>query len=153
MGIFNLVSKIFRTEDSTRQYQFDLSYEEEYIEIKIFLNNKQLNLNEFSEIEYEYLLNSDILLVDKKNNTLKLPYESIYVLDNETIKFFKLPEAFIGIMKIENDRNFLNKNGVKFEIQFLDGENRYIHEIKNIIFREKDGKRFYLNEGSVTTNG
>lgn len=146
MGIFNLVSKIFRTEDSTRQYQFDLSYKEEYIEIKIFLNNKQLNLNEFSEVEYEYLLNSDILLVDKKDNVLKLPYESIYVLDNETIKFFKLPEAFIGIMKIENDRNFLNKNGVKFEIQFLDGENRYIHEIKNIIFREKDGKRFYLNE-------
>lgn len=141
-GIF---SKIFKDTKEER-YSFKKKYEDNYIIIEILKNNKKCLLNEFNQIEYEYLLSTDIFLIDRENSVLKLPYENIYQLDEESIDFFNLPKYFYGTLKIENDSYFLNKTGMKYNIKFIDGENKYRYDKKNLILREKDEKRFFLKE-------
>ncbi|MGL5933998.1 MAG: SNF2-related protein, partial [Cetobacterium sp.] len=122
------------------------SYRDNIIEIEIYKDKKKIFLSEFNQKEYEYLLKTDIFQMNEKENILELPYENIYLLDDETIEFFNLPKYFLGTLSIENDTNFLNRSGVKFKVEFIDIENRYEYKFKNLIIRERDGRRFFLKE-------
>ena len=140
-----IFSKIFRNDEEVK-YDFKPSLTEDYILIKILKNNKKCLLSNFTQKEYEYLLNTDIFELDKENDYLKLPYENIYQLDDEIIEFFKLPQYFKGTLKIENNSYFLKRTGLKYNVNFIDGENKYRHCIKNIILREKDERKYFLRE-------
>lgn len=146
MALFNLIRKIFKDKNSEKKYKFKNSYRENTIEIEIYDDDKKIYLTEFNQKEYEYLLKTDIFQMNKEKNILELPYENIYALDEATIDFFNFPKYFIGTLRIENNTNFLNRTGVKFKIEFVDTENRYVYQHKNLIIRERDGKRFFLKE-------
>lgn len=146
MALFNLISKIFKTQNLEEKYEFKNSYRDNIIEIEIYKDEKKIYLTEFTQKEYEYLLKTDIFQMNEEKKILELPYENIYVLDDETIEFFNLPKYFLGTLRIENDTNFLNRSGVKFKIEFVDTENRYEYKFKNLIIRERDGRRFFLKE-------
>lgn len=140
-----IFSRIFKNNEEEK-YDFKPILEADYILIKILKNNERCLLSNFTQKEYEYLLNSDIFELDKENDYLKLPYENIYQLDDETMEFFRLPSYFKGTLKIENNSYFLNKTGLKYNVDFIDGENRYRHLINNIILREKDERKYTLKE-------
>lgn len=146
MALLSILSKLFKNNKEDNEFKFKKKYNKEYIEIEIFNFDKKINLSDFSQKEYEYLLKTDIFQVDFEKNTLNLPYENIYTLDEESIDFFELPKYFLGTLKIENNTNFLNRLGVKFNIEFIDAENKYIYMHKNLIMRERDGKRYFLKE-------
>ncbi|MGX6591850.1 SNF2-related protein [Cetobacterium ceti] len=146
MAFFDILSKIFKDNNKDNEFKFRKKYTKEYIEIEIFILNKKINLEDFSQKEYEYLLKTDIFKIDIEKNILKLPYENIYILDKESIDFFGLPDYFLGTLKIENNTNFLNNLGVKFNVEFTDGENEYLYQYKNLVTRNKDGKRFFLKK-------
>ncbi|MGL6066101.1 MAG: SNF2-related protein [Cetobacterium sp.] len=146
MALFNLISKIFKTQNLEGKYEFKNSYKNNLIEIEVYKDKKKIYLTEFNQKEYEYLLKTDIFQINDEKNILELPYENIYVLDEETITFFNLPKYFLGTLRIENETNFLNISGVKFKIEFVDTENRYEYKFKNLIIRETDGRRFFLKE-------
>lgn len=141
----NIFKKIFKKEEE-EHYTFNNYYEENYIKLEIFKNNKKCLLNSFEEKEYEYLLKTEIFDIDEENNMLNLSYENIYSLDEDCINFFQLPTFFNGTLKIENDTYFLNKKGVRFNINFIDGQNKYSHITKNLIIRRNDGKKFFLRQ-------
>lgn len=145
MALKNIFSKIFKNTKEIK-YEFKKKYEDDYILIEIFKNNKKCSISNFSQKEYEYLLNTDVFAISKEENYLKLPYENIYQLDEESLNFFGFPQYFYGILKIENDSYFLNKSGLKYNILFIDGENKYRYEKNNIILREKDEKNFLLQK-------
>ena len=143
--IIDVISRFFNLKRGDK-YEFKKSFLDDFIELEIIKNGKKISNEDFDEKQYEYILKSDIFELDYKNGTLKLPYENIYMLDENSIKFFQLPDFFFGTLKIENSKNFLNNAGVEFEIDFIDGESSYCRDKGNLIMREKDGKRFFLRE-------
>ncbi|MGL6120519.1 MAG: SNF2-related protein [Fusobacteriaceae bacterium] len=145
MALLNLLSKIFKSNKDIK-YEFKKRYEQDYIEIEIFNEEKRIPLEKFQNTEYEYLLKTDIFFVNKEKNTLNLPYESIYALDENSLEFFDLPKFFRGTLKFENEVNLLNKEGVKFRFKFLDGESDYKYFHKNLIIKERDDEKFFLRE-------
>lgn len=145
MGVLDLLKNVFNvsTED---KLTFKKHFEKESIELEIFENNKKRDVKCFKNKEYEYLLQTEVFINTDMDSELKLPYENIYLLEKEAMDFLELPKFFNGILKIENNVNFFNTNGVKFNYKFYDGENEYRYYKKNVILRNSDDKKFFLLE-------
>ena len=145
MGVLDLLKNVFNvsTED---KLTFKKHFEKESIELEIFENNKKRDVKCFKNKEYEYLLQTEVFINTDLYSELKLPYENIYLLEKEAMDFLELPKFFNGILKIENNVNFFNTNGVKFNYKFYDGENEYRYYKKNVILRNSDDKKFFLLE-------
>ncbi|MDP0506866.1 MAG: SNF2-related protein [Fusobacterium sp. JB019] len=145
MGVLNLLKNVFNI-SKEEKLTFKKHFEKEIIELEIFQDNKKRDVKVFKSKAYEYLLKTEIFINLEDDSELKLPYENIYLLEKEAIEYLELPKFFNGILKIENEVNFFNSNGVKFNYKFYDGENEYRYYRKNIILRNVDDKKFFLME-------
>lgn len=119
---------------------------QKFIKIKIKDNEKFISIDELTNYDYGYLMNSDIFSISENRQELILEYENIEKMDNEELSFFKLPNYYNGFIYIENSGNFLNINGMKYEYHFYDSENNEYRILCKNLIRGNNGKRAFLNK-------
>lgn len=130
---------IFFKKTKNKEYKIQSNLLHDYIEIE---------LENFKDHEFEYLLSTDIFKKNNKEKTLILEYKDVYLLNEEELKFLNIPNFFSGILSIRNSANLLNSiEGVKFLVEYIDSENeKYIYLHHNLIEKRKDGEYFLLKE-------
>lgn len=114
------------------------------VEISVFFKGKQVEIEKLKIEKFGYILESDFINIDDRKKTIYLDYNDIYLLDYDELEYFKLPKIFKGIMKIENDANFLNTTyGVKFRIKFFEEmDKEYYSKYENNYLTSNYGSYF-----------
>jgi SNF2 family DNA or RNA helicase len=129
MGFFEKLSNFFiRREDFIK---WDINYMDNYV-----LLTPNIHIFDYPEIVDLINMNA----IDRKGNTLFIPYEMLYDLyyDENGIEIssyekFGLPPIFKGFLKMENKNNFIQDKEViyQYDLEGLDG--RYIIQKGNIV--------------------
>jgi len=139
-----LIDIIMNKNDNKNIYRINTDFLDDFIKINVLKNNKNISVVEYNNEIYDFFIESDIFEISKDKLYIKLNYENIYEIEQEYFDFFNLPKYFNGYIKIKNDANFLNKNGVKFEYEIFDDESKFIKYYPNIVQSYKNGSKQLL---------
>ncbi len=143
--MFQKIKDVFMNKkENNDNYEIKLDFSNDFIKLLVFKNNERINIFDYRNDIYDFFLQSNIFSISKDKNYIELSYKNIYKIEEEYFNFFGLPQYFNGYIKINNSANFLNKNGVKFEIEIYDNNVEFDRSYFNIVQNRKDGSKQIL---------
>lgn len=123
-------------------------YLDDVIKIHLLENGNNVPVDKWNNLEYQYLINTDDIIADSDNACLLVTYESIYNMEFGHRSMLGLPEILEIFIYVENDANFMNRQGVSFRTVLTDGFNRFEIVRKNLIRRHSDSRYFFLSKSN-----
>lgn len=117
--------------------EIEPSFLNDFLKLVLTKDGERVDIFSYNNDIYKFFLESDIFDLNKNENYIIIKYDDLYEIDEEYFEFFNLPPFFEGYIKIENETNFLNKNGVKFNYKLLDEGSEYIIKSGNVVQRNK----------------